>query len=552
MSKTRHLLHRDGRYYARIVVPQELRKTVGKTELREPLGADRREALRKLPAAAARLLDEIDQARKQVVLNSAPEQVARRYYELALREDEGVRFQPVSDDTIIQKLLGPAVRDEVLKKVNREVGAGSAAAGEPILDWMIANGNAHLTKGTPEYRRAAIAVLRAHRDVIKRQIERDGGEFGGKPSDPILVENQDSSALVQAQPKSRAERVLNGDSLKPLSELLPIMHEERNRIRPNTAKEHRVAVRMLEEFLGGAKPICDVGRQDIIDFKRALIKTPNRYVMRFPGLSLPEAIEANQKRVQPFPTLDPSTIEDKWLAHIRSIFRWCFNNGIIPDDPASGIHVEAGVSKEPTRFPFTPSDLTRLFGSSLFVPRGEYGSRQWALLIALFTGARSSSEIARIALDDIYKEQGVLVFHLIEASKNKRSKRLVPVHQKLIDLGLLDYVAMLRKRGESKLFPDWNPEDKLNRWFLRTYKKQVGVTGSGKVFHSFRNTLKTAAAHAGIPKYLADLITGHADISSAGVYIHEQFVSTIKAMSDALNRIEFESIDWAAIKAPAI
>ena len=48
-GKVRHLLNRDGRYFARLVIPKELRPYLdGKTELRTPLGPDYRTALKKL------------------------------------------------------------------------------------------------------------------------------------------------------------------------------------------------------------------------------------------------------------------------------------------------------------------------------------------------------------------------------------------------------------------------------------------------------------------------------------------------------------------------
>jgi hypothetical protein len=40
-----------GRFFARKVVPSELRALLNKTELRVPLGADRRTAIAQLPAA---------------------------------------------------------------------------------------------------------------------------------------------------------------------------------------------------------------------------------------------------------------------------------------------------------------------------------------------------------------------------------------------------------------------------------------------------------------------------------------------------------------------
>lgn len=175
----------------------------------------------------------------------------------------------------------------------------------------------------------------------------------------------------------------------------------------------------------------------------------------------------------------------------------------------------------------------------MFSDPAKYETQQWALLLALYTGARSSSEIARIKLTDIYLEQGIWVFDLIEATKNVHSKRLVPIHKKLIELGILDYVERLKKKGKTKLFWDWEPEDKINRWFLRTYKEQVGITDDRKVFHTFRHTLKQAMARYGVNRDISDLITGHKDQSAGAVYIGDAHVTMIEAMRDGLNRVEF-------------
>ena len=51
-GKIKHLVNRSGRYHARLVVPKDLRKIVGKTELRTPLGGDYRQAVRLLPSAS--------------------------------------------------------------------------------------------------------------------------------------------------------------------------------------------------------------------------------------------------------------------------------------------------------------------------------------------------------------------------------------------------------------------------------------------------------------------------------------------------------------------
>lgn len=83
-------------------------------------------------------------------------------------------------------------------------------------------------------------------------------------------------------------------------------------------------------------------------------------------------------------------------------------------------------------------------------------------MIGLFTGAREN-EICQLHLEDIYKheETGIWVFDVNEHNSNITKKsvkkgehaRLVPIHQKLIDLGFLGFVGTLKQRKEVRLFP---------------------------------------------------------------------------------------------------
>jgi integrase len=551
MSKVRHLLCREGRHYARVVVPPELRRIIGKTELREPLGADKRTAERNHHAAIARLLQQIADARRTVQeSNSTPDAIARHYYVNALARDERVRFEPVNDDTIVERLLGSAVRSHLLEKVRKEAGNGDLSAVTTIVDAMIEAGEVALVKDTPAYRDACVAVLRARTEVVERQLERDKGDFSGKPSDPILVEEA-SPMLATVKPLSTlgSARVLSEHSVKPLSELVAMFHQERT-VRPATAEEHRNAVRMWEEFIGEPKAVCEITRQDLLAYKRALLRTPSNYSKRFPGLMLPEAIEANEKRTTPFPALKPSTVRDKWLAHVRALLSWCVAEGIIPDNPASGIKVDEGAGqKDPPRVPFTAGDLTKIFGAPLFGSDVSLETRQWVLLVALHTGARAA-EIAQLRLDGIRHDRGVLVFEVDGVLKNNASRRLVPVHQRLINLGLEQRVHQLREAGEARLFPDWHPAksgkfaDTLPRWFNRTYLPGLKITAAEKTFHSFRHTLKTALARAGVSRAISDAITGHADGTAGGGYIHDV---SLEAMAEALNKAQFDGVEWSVI-----
>ena len=58
-GKVRHLTNCSGRYHARLAVPKDLRRIVGKIELRAPLGGDYRQALKLLSGAVAQLQHQI-------------------------------------------------------------------------------------------------------------------------------------------------------------------------------------------------------------------------------------------------------------------------------------------------------------------------------------------------------------------------------------------------------------------------------------------------------------------------------------------------------------
>lgn len=519
----------------RVTVPPELRGIVGKRELVEPLGGDKKAAERKAHGVIAGFLAQIEEARERLDgLKPTISTAAKTHYRDELAADDRERR---GDDRIVIELRQATQprRASLLRLV-----AAGQIVGEEADSLIGYAADALQAKGiAPDVPRSTLlkALAEAQLDAMAQIEARDSGA--------IITPGPRSSLLTEPDPEPAAPAPKDHGKGATLSEVLKAFHTERTAggrtLAEKTMAEHKVAVRMFDEFKGASVPVRSITRADILAYKQALLQTPNRYSLRFKGMTLPQAIKANAKRKEPFPTLDPQTINMKWLSHISTILKWAANNGHADANPASGVRVDEGKGyKEPTRVPFTHDDLKAIFGSELFQKPAKYRTHQWALLLALYTGARSSSEIARIRLDDIYKEQGIDVIHLSLASKNVHSKRIVPIHQKLIDLGFLAYVDKLRQKGQERLFPDWEPEDKVNRWFLRTYKAEVGIHDDRKVFHSFRHTLKTALARHGINRDVSDLITGHKDQSVGGIYIGDQAVTMVQAMHDSLNRVAFD------------
>lgn len=336
----------------------------------------------------------------------ADREIAKAHYELELAIDRDVRFVGHLEEGELNKWSTPIY----LKALRRVVGGETdneetqSAIGW-ALDSFASRGNFSASYGSAEWHRMAKILAATQIEALKRSIERDRGNFDGKPLLPILSE----PAPAPSDPL--AKRILGPDSIKPLSELLPLFFKERN-ISGGNENEHEVSVRMFEEHLGEAKPLYKITRRDVLDYKAALLELPANYVKRFPDTQLPDAIIANKKRKVPYAFLAPRTVNDKWLSALRAFLNWCVQNDLIPDSPANGVKVSYQVDKgTPPRVNFDPSDLAKIFSKPLFDRSKPWGETQWAYLLSLYCGTRPS-ELAQVKLDSIRHEREILVMRI--------------------------------------------------------------------------------------------------------------------------------------------
>jgi integrase len=234
---------------------------------------------------------------------------------------------------------------------------------------------------------------------------------------------------------------------------------------------------------------------------------------------------------------------------------WAARNDIIPDNPASEAKVDTPIApKKRPRVPFTDADLKAIFDKA-GKPQDEFS---WSMVISLYSGLRAS-ELAQMKLASVRKERGVLCFVVEEDVKTLESARFVPVHSALIGYGIERRIAKLKAAGKTHLFPVWYAEglrlkelaDKspkgatINQHWARVLPRQfndkflpsVGINDKRKKWHSWRHTAKTALAHAGVPRDVSDAITGHADGTAGGTYIHG---GGIKTLQGAIERLQFE------------
>jgi integrase len=566
----RHLFHGDCGYYARMAVPHALRPIVGKKEFWTAIHAESdARAVRKLPTVVAGFHADVDAARAQAKAarvqaappragrSLSPRQLAAAHYNDQMQFDDELRN---SDHRYSQGFVDSDYVERLRRVAN---GAADNVDSQEVVGWIVrkyqSGGNLRASFGTPEWRASIRALAVAELESLARTAERDEGDFKGQSSHPLLT----AKAEPVATKDPLSVRIIGPDSTKVLSEFVPDFVKERG-AGPQQNHDCKTTVRMFEEHLGDAKPIYSITRQDVRGFARALSDAPASSTKRFPGLTFPEAIKANKARATPFPLLNPRTINEGYLSRLHSIFNWCKNNDVIPDNPVSGIKVEMVRDKgKPRRVPFSPSDLTKIFSPERFDTSKPFDEQRWAELSALFTGARAS-ELAQVKLDSIRHERGSLVVAIEEETKNGASQRLIPIHSTLIALGFEKRVAKLRASGASHLFPVWyrkgieakqraeaSGKVTLNHHFPRfiprafkvTILANVGINDPRKTFHSFRHTFKTGLRNAGVEKSMRDDLCGHADNSAGAGYEHGQ---PIEAMKAAIEKLRFDGFGFAA------
>ncbi len=209
-KKIRYLLPRDGRYFARIVIPKNLRPYLepedkGKWEFREPLGADYRTAVARLATEVAGFQAKLAVAERRAMVAKGEAITPGRYplpvEQIALRNYN----QRIAFDTELRNMdnrHAMGLVDDRLVELLREGIAGGLS--DDSLETLVGRqierfrrlGNTTVVKGSPEWRTLARALCVSELEALARVAERDEGDFTGKPENPILAEAVEADEIA--------------------------------------------------------------------------------------------------------------------------------------------------------------------------------------------------------------------------------------------------------------------------------------------------------------------------------------------------------------------
>ena len=268
--------------------------------------------------------------------------------------------------------------------------------------------------------------------------------------------------------------------------------------KPKTFSIKTTAVENFARHYGEKNALKDAGRIDVGNWVQSL---------RASGLQTP-------------------TIVNK-CSYLRGFFDWAKARGYYPafakdDNPAAGQVVFRTREKRLRRAfgfkAFTDDQVRTLFSAKALTGLNETATLgAW---IGLFTGARVA-EVGQLALDDFVVVDGIPCIRITDEGegqsvKSSVSNRTIPVHPKLIKLGLLKRVDALRKAGEKRLFPKVkvNGVNGSGNWLSKAFTRHVEAhlprPEKGKFgFHSLRKTVVQGLQTAGVPAEIRAAYVGH-------------------------------------------
>jgi integrase len=396
--------------------------------------------------------------------------------------------------------------------------------------------------------------LRARLAAAKTIEQRLLGNFDDCNTDSAVTEFYDDELYPDDWSVPISEQALSANTLDQLYE--KYREDNPRRISDDSMDQGLKSLYLLEESMTSPWTPDSMTREAIRVWKRYLVKLPIRAkeLSCFKDKSLIQIVESSDAVGRQ--VISDRTI-NKHIAHVGAFSKWLLAEGLIDDNPVEGMALPKEITS--TRRSFKNEELELLFNSPLFTGCKNNSAihlvgdtvirdhRYWLPILAINTGARLG-ELAQLLTSDVVKIDDIWVldianeFETDKRIKNPGSRRVIPLHSRLIDLGFLDHVECSKAAGNSSVFPEVsrNSRGQIGASFSRRFGKylaQIGLkTDRSLTFHSFRHTVPDHLRIAGFSDHMIGMLLGHSNQSMTSRYgqVSEGNLLQRKQMIDAL------------------
>ncbi|QIR14487.1 tyrosine-type recombinase/integrase [Shewanella aestuarii] len=241
-----------------------------------------------------------------------------------------------------------------------------------------------------------------------------------------------------------------------------------------------------------------------------------------------------------------------YLAAVSQFFKWCKLMRYTAENPFDEVKLTKPANQaghDLARLRWQPHQIKQVLNSTAFIDKSQ--DFKWITLLMMYGGLRPA-EACQLHIHDIEVKDGIALMNITNASagqqlKTEQSKRKVPIHQQLIELGFMDFV---KKRADrtSKAKPLFHYQPSHDGNWSHTFCREFGklldqlnfTAGKRPTAYSFRHTFIDELKQGQIEESLVAQIVGHAYQNiTYGRYGKKFDVKTLKPVIDS---IQFELI----------
>lgn len=404
-------------------------------------------------------------------------------------------------------------------------------------------------------------VRRATMELLRQEVEQIA-------EIPTHIRDADLQEAIQ-KPRHRGKRTVT------LAELIEEFKSDLNRrdMRKKVELDYSLLFRVMDEVIGHDRRLRDIERDDCKAVRDLLLRLPANATKMYPGLTFSQAAEkgvADDRRI-----LSPVTV-NSYIHKMSALFNYAVVEERMDKNPARKLGIEGHEHSDEDRNPFSPAQLEKIFSAPIYtgceddgrnwskagtnLPKG---TKFWVPLIGLYQGMRLN-EICQLRVDDIKQEAGITFFDIKpdiptgasqhtstdegsgRRTKTASSRRRVPLHPKLEEIGFLNFVEVQRNARKARLFSELRKDgrgyysDGFQKWFSRFLDKQSAKENKTS-FHSFRHNWANAMRLAGVPQERRRLIGGWKRTAT-----DEKYGSDLP-LTEIYN--EIQKVDYETIKA---
>ncbi|WP_107687082.1 site-specific integrase [Campylobacter concisus] len=271
--------------------------------------------------------------------------------------------------------------------------------------------------------------------------------------------------------------------------------------------------KLLLLFFKEDAPVANITRDNLLEFRELLYKIPTKLAQksRYKDKNLSQILKLSEKDDK----LSEVTIQ-KYMIRVIQFFNYCFDSGYISRSITAKMNVKIDVDpSERAVLPYDVSEARKIFDIVTSIKQSgkspstriEASELYYVTMIAAYSGMRIK-EITQLHKEDIALKDGIYCFNIntndSKTTKTKNSIRFVPIHSKLIDLGLLEYVNS-KKNGN--IFKVSNKD--FSEIFRSQIQRKFIDKDSKKTFYSFRHYFIDYLVQREVEANLIAQIVGH-------------------------------------------